>query len=81
MTRIFEERFCREYYSSIRSPSNPLDEELCKVDIVQSRLAYLFAINAFIDAAIGCLVAMPWGLVADRSVPRSLYHADRSRDG
>jgi hypothetical protein len=66
ITRIFEDRVCQEYYSGVRSIDGPIDEELCKVDVVQSRLASIFAVNSFIDAVVGCLVAMPWGLVADR---------------
>lgn len=73
MTRIFEDRFCQEYYSSIILNKEDIDEELCKVDVVQSRLAYLFAIDSLIGAAMGCLVAMPWGLIADRSV----FHSAR----
>ncbi|KAK9413149.1 putative Major facilitator superfamily transporter [Seiridium unicorne] len=68
MTRIFEDRFCQEYYSRMRSRDEPIDEDLCKVDIIQSRLSTMFAVNSFIEAAIGCLVAMPWGFVADRYV-------------
>ncbi|KAK9784882.1 putative Major facilitator superfamily transporter [Seiridium cardinale] len=73
MTRIFEDRFCQEYYSSIRSRDEPIDEDLCKVDIIQSRLSTMFAVNSFIEAAIGCLVAMPWGFVADRIGRRPVF--------
>jgi hypothetical protein len=66
MTRILEDRFCEEYYSSIRSNAEPIDEDMCKVDVVQSRLAYLLAISTSLEAALGCLLAMPWGFIADR---------------
>lgn len=64
MTRILEDRFCREYYGV--SDGSPIEEGLCKVDVVQARLAYLMAVNSFVGAVVGCLVAIPWGGVADR---------------
>ncbi|KAF3026478.1 hypothetical protein E8E14_012970 [Neopestalotiopsis sp. 37M] len=76
MTRILEDRFCREYYGATESlgdEAQPIDEDLCKVDVIQSRLAYLVAVHAFIEAAIGCLVAMPWGFVADRIGRRPVW--------
>lgn len=75
MTRLFEDRFCREYYGSVHSDNEPIDEDMCKVDVIQSRLAYMFAVDASIEAVMGCLVAMPWGLVADRSVFHSMFLA------
>lgn len=66
MTRILEDRFCREYYGVGGEES--VDEGLCKVDVVQARLAYLMAVNSFVGAVVGCLVAIPWGGVADRYV-------------
>lgn len=66
MTRILEDRFCREYYGV--GAGDAIDEGLCKVDVVQARLAYLMAVNSFVGAVVGCLVAIPWGGVADRCV-------------
>lgn len=73
ITRIFEDRLCHQYYDGIGARiDQPIDEELCKVDAVQSRLSFLFATCFAIEAALGCLVAMPWGLVADRQVSSHL---------
>ncbi|KAI0175164.1 major facilitator superfamily transporter [Pestalotiopsis sp. NC0098] len=71
MTRILEDRFCREYYGVGGEES--VDEGLCKVDVVQARLAYLMAVNSFVGAVVGCLVAIPWGGVADRVGRRPVW--------
>ncbi|ETS78342.1 hypothetical protein PFICI_10404 [Pestalotiopsis fici W106-1] len=86
MTRILEDRFCREYYYGATqslgggggggdddASFQPIDEDLCKVDVIQSRLAYLVAVHSFIEAAVGCVVAMPWGFVADRVGRRPVW--------
>jgi hypothetical protein len=69
LTRVFEDQLCHQYYDRIQTRvDEPIDEELCKVDAVQSKLSFLFAMYFAIDAVLGCLVAMPWGFVADRQV-------------
>ncbi|KAI0160195.1 major facilitator superfamily domain-containing protein [Xylariaceae sp. FL1272] len=73
MTRIFEDVLCRQYYNQTHSLDGPIDEEMCKVDIIQSRLAYLFAIMAALNAGLSCLVALPWGIAADRIGRRAVF--------
>jgi hypothetical protein len=71
-TRIFEDILCRKYYDQIRSKDGggggdePIDEAMCKVDAIQSELAYLFAIMSSLNAAFSVLAALPWGIAADR---------------
>ena len=64
--RIFEDIICHQYYDMANRLTEPIKEELCKIDQIQSRLAYLFAINESITAAVGCLAALPWGIAADK---------------
>jgi hypothetical protein len=67
MTRIFEDIICRKYYDQIRSRGDePIDEAMCKVDAIQSELAYLFAITASLNALFSVISALPWGIAADR---------------
>ena len=66
MTRIFEDILCRQYYDQIHSHNEPIDEEMCKVDAIQSRLAYLFAIMNSLNAGVSVVAALPWGIAADK---------------
>lgn len=66
MTRIFEDILCRQYYDKPQILGEPIDESLCKIDVIQSKLAFLFAIFESITAGVGCLAAMPWGILADK---------------
>ncbi|KAK5625172.1 hypothetical protein RRF57_000888 [Xylaria bambusicola] len=66
MTRIFEDILCRQYYDQIHSDHEPIDEEMCKVDAIQSKLAYLFAIMNSLNAAVSVVSALPWGIAADK---------------
>ncbi|KAI0195278.1 major facilitator superfamily domain-containing protein [Xylaria flabelliformis] len=66
MTRIFEDILCRQYYDQIRSHDEPIDERICKIDSIQSKLAYLFAILNSLNAAVSILAALPWGIAADK---------------
>ncbi|KAI4598258.1 hypothetical protein KJ359_003142 [Pestalotiopsis sp. 9143b] len=64
MTRILEDRFCREYYGV--GAGDAIDEGLCKVDVVQARLAYLMAVNSvgrrpvWSLALLGMIVEAAW---------------------
>lgn len=49
MGRLIEDAICRKYYGS----SEPVDERLCKVDEVQTELAWLGGLYVVIDSAIG----------------------------
>lgn len=66
MTRIYEDILCHEYYGKTPSVDDPIDEGSCKDDPIQSKLAYLFAVLEALNAGISCLVALLWGIVADR---------------
>lgn len=66
LTRVFEDIFCRQYYGVPQILGEPIDESQCKADEIQSKLAYLFAINNSLTAGVGCLAAMPWGIAADK---------------
>ncbi|KAI1258694.1 major facilitator superfamily domain-containing protein [Xylariaceae sp. FL1019] len=73
MTRVFEDILCRQYYDQPHRHEGPIDEEMCKVDTIQSRLAYLFAIMAALNAGLSCSVALPWGIAADRIGRRAVF--------
>ncbi|KAI1757592.1 major facilitator superfamily domain-containing protein [Xylaria castorea] len=73
MTRIFEDILCRQYYDQIRSHDEPIDERICKVDAIQSKLAYLFAIQNSIIAGVSVLAALPWGIAADKIGRRPVF--------
>ncbi|KAI1136459.1 MFS general substrate transporter [Hypoxylon sp. FL0543] len=73
MTRIFEDILCHEYYGKTPGLDAPIDEALCKVDAIQSNLAYLFAVLEALNAGISCLVALFWAIVADRIGRKPVY--------
>ncbi|KAI0382507.1 MFS general substrate transporter [Hypomontagnella monticulosa] len=66
MTRIYEDILCHEYYGRTPGEGEPIDEGDCKMDSLQSELAYLFAVLEALTAGISCLAALPWGIAADR---------------
>ncbi|CAJ2500450.1 Uu.00g033030.m01.CDS01 [Anthostomella pinea] len=63
-TRLVEDVLCHQYYDV--ESMQPIDENLCKENTIQSKLAFIIAIGGAIDAIVGFLAAFPWGLVADR---------------
>ncbi|KAI1759273.1 MFS general substrate transporter [Hypoxylon sp. FL1150] len=63
--RLLEDIICRQHYG-LRESGNPVDEKLCKDDAVQSKVAFIMAIQSSLEAAVGLLAAFPWGLVADK---------------
>jgi hypothetical protein len=68
LTRILEDVVCHQYYGRVQSLDDPIDENLCKVDAIQSSVAFIFAIVGMCDAIVGFLAAFPWGIAADRYV-------------
>lgn len=70
MTRIFEANLCYKYYleqdPSVIGGDGTISEELCKVDIVQQRLASIFGWQEMFNALPGLLLAVPFGTLADR---------------
>ncbi|CAG9988309.1 unnamed protein product [Clonostachys byssicola] len=65
MARIYEDAICRAHYERAQV-SGPIDESQCKVDAIQSELAFIFAIQEALTAFVSCFVAIPWGIVADK---------------
>ena len=55
VTRILEDNLCRQYYDGIRQAGSPIDEKLCKVDEIQSKLAYLNGLLSTFEAIVGML--------------------------
>ncbi|CAH0036679.1 unnamed protein product [Clonostachys rhizophaga] len=66
LLRLVEDRICHEYYDMSMSPLEPIDENLCKGEWIQSRLAFILSISSAIGALSGFLAAFPWGAAADR---------------
>ncbi|KAH8657909.1 major facilitator superfamily domain-containing protein [Xylariales sp. PMI_506] len=64
LTRIIEDILCRQHYG--KGSDDPLDEQLCKVDQVQTKLAVVIAVSGAIEAIMGCIGALPWSIAADR---------------
>ncbi|KAI1342802.1 major facilitator superfamily transporter [Xylariaceae sp. FL0016] len=71
-TRVLEDVICREYYG-VLADAEPIDEQMCKVNAIQSRLAFIAAIGMALQAIVGFLAAFPWGLVADRIGRRPVF--------
>ncbi|EFQ31901.1 major facilitator superfamily transporter [Colletotrichum graminicola M1.001] len=69
-TRLVEDVVCREYYgllgSGDASAGGPIDERQCKEDVIQSKVAMIFAVYATLQAVVGALATFPWGIIADR---------------
>ncbi|GJD03580.1 major facilitator superfamily transporter [Colletotrichum higginsianum] len=61
-TRQVEDVVCRQHYDVLE----PIDEDRCKEDAIQSRVAMVFAIYGALQATIAAASAVPWGIVADR---------------
>ena len=62
--RLVEDTVCHRYYK--KDPSEKIDERLCKVDGVQSELAYLGGWAALLHSFIGLMAALPYGVMADK---------------
>lgn len=73
LVSLVEDAFCRQYYGG-RAQYVPIDEDLCKVDYIQSNVAFTFAVSGALDAVVGFLAAVPWGIAADRYFPRHAYY-------
>lgn len=67
-TQLFEDIACRKYYS-LANRVHVLDaggKGLCKIPEVQDTVAQLFGWQAFFDGLPGLLLAMPYGVMADK---------------
>ncbi|GCB18867.1 hypothetical protein AAWM_01752 [Aspergillus awamori] len=70
VTRIYESIACREYYAQ-HDPTQigadgEVQEELCKVKAVQQDLAAVKGYMEFFDGILSAVLAIPYGLLADR---------------
>ena len=80
--RLIEDLLCHAHYDMAQSLDGPIDEDMCKLDSIQSDLAFVLAIQIALDAIISFVAAFPWSLVADRygyfvSVSSSLCYVIR----
>lgn len=66
LTRIVEDVVCHRYYGPRRPSGELISEKLCKIEPIQAKVAFIFAITGMCEAAVGFLAAFPWGIVADR---------------
>ncbi|CRK18772.1 MFS efflux pump atnC like protein [Verticillium longisporum] len=64
MVRLMEDAICHVHYH--KDISEPIDEKECKVDDVQSQLAYLGGIGALMASLVTLVIAFPYGVLADR---------------
>lgn len=62
--RLIEDAACHDYYK--KDLSERIDERLCKVDEVQSRLAYLGGWAAMLSSFVGLIATLPYGVLADK---------------
>ncbi|KAK2601695.1 hypothetical protein QQS21_004770 [Conoideocrella luteorostrata] len=59
--RLTEDVYCRRYYNR----DEEIDERLCKVEKVQSQVAYIFGWSETLNGVFGLTVALPFGAMAD----------------
>lgn len=70
--RIIEDVLCQSYYGSgkarkqVLDGHDSIDEDLCKLESIQSELVFILAISSALNAITGFVAAFPWSLVADR---------------
>ncbi|KAH7142596.1 major facilitator superfamily domain-containing protein [Dactylonectria estremocensis] len=61
LSRLTENLLCHQYYGT----TEPIEEKRCKVDEVQTKLAWLGACAAMVDSTVSLLVSLPWGILSD----------------
>ncbi|KAI1103600.1 MFS general substrate transporter [Jackrogersella minutella] len=71
--RIVEDVICRHYFGLKESADAPIDEQNCKVDAIQEKVAFIMALSSSLDAVVGFIAAFPWGLAADRIGRRPVF--------
>lgn len=64
--RLIEDVLCRQYYERLQTDTGPIGEEMCKIEPVQSKMAFILALISALNAIVGFCAAFPWSLVADR---------------
>ncbi|CAN9455699.1 unnamed protein product [Alternaria alternata] len=74
MTRLYEANLCLKYYHeqdpTVIPGDGSIPEQLCKVDVVQQRLASIFGWQEMFSALPGILLAVPYGYF--KSLPLQL---------
>ncbi|EAW14302.1 putative MFS transporter [Aspergillus clavatus NRRL 1] len=70
MTRIYESIACRQHYAEYDprqiAADGQVPESLCKITEVQTELAAVKGYMEFFDGILSALLAIPYGLLADR---------------
>lgn len=66
MTRLVEDAVCHQHYEQMQSVDSPIDETMCKLEGIQSKVAFIFAMYELVQAICGFVAAFPWGIAADR---------------
>lgn len=71
---LVQDNLCRRYYQEnepdqFRDDGSVIgiDEQHCKIPEVQSRMAFLIAFSFMLNGILGLLVALPFGVLADRA--------------
>ncbi|RPA79072.1 MFS general substrate transporter [Ascobolus immersus RN42] len=68
--RLLEAKICRNYYDlndpSVYNPDGTIPELLCKIPEIQARLAHIKGWQVFWEGLPVMLLAIPWGILADR---------------
>ena len=62
---LAQDILCRKHYS--RVDWDPIDEELCKAEEIQSSMAWVFGLSMSLGTAVGLLATIPYGILADRA--------------
>ncbi|KAJ6442834.1 MFS transporter [Purpureocillium lavendulum] len=65
-TQLFEDIACRKHYSLTKSAVDSGNGDWCKAPEVQDTVAQLFGWQAFFDGIPGLLLAMHYGVMADK---------------
>jgi hypothetical protein len=60
--RLIESVLCQKFYDT----TDPVPEEKCKGDEVQTELAWIGTIIAALEAVIALVVSFPWSILSDR---------------
>ncbi|KAL3428495.1 MFS multidrug transporter [Phlyctema vagabunda] len=70
LTRVYEIIICFNYYSSVDpgiiGPGGFIAEKLCKVEPVQSELAFVRGYEVFFMSLPSVILAVPYGMMADK---------------
>ncbi|KAK3934710.1 major facilitator superfamily domain-containing protein [Diplogelasinospora grovesii] len=62
--RLLEDALCHQFYQL--PPDTSIPEKECKVEEVQTQLAYLGGWAAVMNSLVGLVAALPYGVLADR---------------